>query len=55
LWPTADSKSFDFWKTLGPPCLSDGTLGAATRLPGNDIYKFDITTMTVTLSNIPAA
>jgi hypothetical protein len=50
-----DTKSFDFWKTLGPPCLGDGTLRAATRLPGNDIYKFDITTMTVTLPNIPAA
>jgi len=50
-----DTKSFDFWKTLGPECLGDGKLRAATRLPGNDVYKFDITTTTVTLPNIPAA
>lgn len=50
-----DTKSFDFWKTLGPECLGDGKLRALTRLPGNDVYKFDLTAMTVTLPDIPAA
>lgn len=50
-----ETKSFDFWKALGPVCLGDGKLRTATRLPFNDVYKFDITTITVTLPTIPAA
>ncbi len=51
----AETKSFDFRKTLGPACVGDGKLRAATGLPFNDVFKFDITTVTVTLPTIPAA
>lgn len=50
-----ETKSFDFWRALGPACVGDGKLRAATRLPFNDVFKFDLTTMAVTRPNIPAA
>jgi uncharacterized protein len=50
-----ETRTIDVAKELGSPPFGDGENIRIARLPGNDIFRVDFTTLTVRLPNLPAA
>ncbi len=49
------TRTLDLWPEFGARLIGDGKGRAATRLPGNCAFKFDITDLTLALPNLPPA
>ena len=49
------TRTLDLWAELGTELRGDGKGRAATRVPGNCAFKFDITDLTLALPNLPPA
>ncbi|MCS7022825.1 MAG: metallophosphoesterase, partial [Gemmataceae bacterium] len=49
------SQWFDFWPEHGPQLIGDGCMAWAARLPGNDIFRLEVTELTLALPRLPAA
>jgi predicted MPP superfamily phosphohydrolase len=47
------TRTLDLWPELGHKLLGDGLYRAAARLPGNCVFKFDITELTLALPKLP--
>jgi predicted MPP superfamily phosphohydrolase len=47
--------SHDFWPTLGPACKGDGKHRYLAGLPGNDLFKLDVTEVSLKLWRLPPA
>jgi predicted MPP superfamily phosphohydrolase len=48
------SHHYDFWKQDGRLLLGDGSMRWAARLPGNEIFRLEITEQTLSLPRLPA-
>ena len=48
------SQHYDFWKQDGRILLGDGYMRWAARLPGNDIFRLEITEQTLSFPHLPA-
>src|SRR5262245_17903492 len=47
------TRTLDLWPELGHKLIGDGKGRAVTRLPGNGVFKFDITDLALALPNLP--
>jgi uncharacterized protein len=47
------TRTLDLWPELGHKLVGDGKGRPATRLPGNCVFRFDITDLTLALPNLP--
>lgn len=47
------TRTLDLWPELGEKLVGDGKGQAVTRLPGNCVFTFDITDLTLKLPNLP--
>ncbi len=47
------TRTLDVWPELGAKLIGDGKGRLATRLPGNGVFKFDTTDLTLALPNLP--
>jgi uncharacterized protein len=47
------TRTLDLWPELGEKLIGDGKGRALTRLPGNGVFKFDITDLTLGLPTLP--
>jgi predicted MPP superfamily phosphohydrolase len=47
------TRTLDLWRELGPAAVGDGKGRAATRLPGNCVFKFDLTELELALPTVP--
>ncbi len=50
-----ETRTLDLWPELGAQLVGDGKGRAVTRLPGNCVFKFDLTELTLALPNLPLA
>ena len=49
------TRTLDLWPELGEKLIGDGKGRAITRLPGNCVFKFDMTELTLALPDLPPA
>lgn len=49
------TRTLDLWDELGAKLVGDGKGRAVTRLPGNCVFKFDLTDLTLALPKLPPA
>lgn len=49
------TRSIDLWPELGQKLIGDGHLAALARLPGNGLFRVDVTELTLALPNLPPA
>ncbi|MDY3555086.1 metallophosphoesterase [Gemmata sp. JC717] len=49
------TRTLDLWPELGEKLVGDGKGQSATRLPGNGVFKFDFTELTLALPGLPPA
>jgi uncharacterized protein len=47
------TRTLDLWPELGHKLIGDGKGRPVTRLPGNCVFKFDVTDLTLALPNLP--
>jgi predicted MPP superfamily phosphohydrolase len=47
------TRTLDLWPEFGEKLIGDGKGRRATRVPGNCVFKFDITELTLALPNLP--
>ena len=47
------TRTLDLWPELGAKLVGDGKHRWAVRVPGNGVFKFDITDLTLALPNLP--
>lgn len=47
------TRTLDLWPRLGAELVGDGHLAALTRLPGNGVFRVDITDLTLNLRDVP--
>lgn len=47
------ARTLDLWPELGAKLVGDGHLAALTRLPGNGVFRVDITDLTLALPDLP--
>lgn len=47
------TRTLDLWPELGHKLIGDGKGRPVTRLPGNCVFEFDITDLTLSLPNLP--
>jgi predicted MPP superfamily phosphohydrolase len=50
-----ETRTMDLWPVLGKKLIGDHKLAALTRLPGNGVFQIDITDLTLSLTEMPAA
>ncbi len=48
------TRSLDLWPELGHKLIGDNKLAAMTRLPGNGVFRLDITDLTLALPKLPS-
>lgn len=49
------TRTLDLWPEHGEKLIGDGKGRKATRVPGNCVFKFDLTELTLALPNLPPA
>jgi predicted MPP superfamily phosphohydrolase len=47
------TRTLDLWRELGHKAIGDGKYRFATRVPGNGVFKFDVTDLTLALPDLP--
>jgi predicted MPP superfamily phosphohydrolase len=47
------TRTLDLWPELGQKLVGDGKFRPLTRVPGNGVFKLDITDLTLALPNLP--
>jgi len=47
------TRTWDLWPELGRELLGDGLLAGAARLPGNGLFRIDLTDLTLTPKGLP--
>ena len=47
------TRTLDLWPELGQKLIGDGKFRPLTRVPGNGVFKLDITDLTLALPNLP--
>lgn len=47
------TRTLDLWSEFGPKLIGDNKLAALTRLPGNGVFRVDITDLTLTIADLP--
>ena len=47
------TRTLDLWPELGSKLIGDGKLAAATRVPGNCVFRVDFTELTLALRGLP--
>lgn len=50
-----ETRTLDLWPEFGEKLVGDGKGQKATRMPGNCVFKFDLTELTLALPNLPPA
>lgn len=49
------TRHLDFWHDLGGKLIGDGNMSFVTRLPGNGVFRLDITDVAINLPGLPPA